>query len=47
LNAAARAWVTLRPLLWRRWLRRLFRPPQRLIRWQKRWSRRLASQFPG
>ena len=47
LKAAAQSWLTLRPLLWRRWLRRLARPPQRLIRWWDRWSRRLASQFPG
>ena len=47
LNGAAQAWLALRPVLWRRWLRHLAQPPERLIRWRERWSRRLASQFPG
>ena len=47
LDAAAQAWLTLQPLLWRRWLHCLTRPPERLLRWKDRWSRRLASQFPG
>jgi len=47
LASAAQAWLALRPVLWWRWLRRLARPPDRLIRWWDRWSRRLASQFPA
>ncbi|MDH7486256.1 MAG: transglutaminase domain-containing protein [Anaerolineae bacterium] len=47
LASAAQAWLVLRPCLWRRWLRRLAQPPEGLIHWRDRWSRRLASQFPG
>jgi hypothetical protein len=47
LDAAAQAWLALQPLLWRRRLRRFARPPERLLRWRDRWSRRLGSQFPG
>jgi len=48
LTAASAAWLALRPVLWRRWLRRLIRRPEEwLRRWQERWSRRLASQFRG
>jgi len=47
IESASRAWGALLPILWKTWVRLISRPPKRFVQWRERWSRRLASQFPG
>jgi hypothetical protein len=47
LASASQAWLTLRPLLWQRWLRLLAQPPRRFVFWRDRWKRRLGLQKIG
>ena len=47
LASASQAWLSLRPMLWHRWLRLLAQPPVRFVFWRERWKRRLGLQKIG